>query len=387
MEVQFASHNTAAAFDHDSTLVVALELSGKWWEVGAVVPGVSRRPRRRIAAREMAGLLGVIGWWKGEAEAAGRRIRRVVLTYEAGRDGFWIARYLLARGIEVEIMHPASIPMPRRSRRAKTDRIDLDLLLRTFLAWLRGEPRVCSMVRIASEAEEDMRRPGRERKRLVSERVQLENRIESLLCLHGAVWFKPRLKTAMERLEALRTFAGEPLPEQTMAELRRLMARHRLLSDQLREVEAARDRVVTAADPDRAERMIRLLVHLVGLGVETATLLVREMFCRPFGNRRAIASFAGLTGTPFQSGGMNREQGIGKNGSARVRHVLVQLAWRWLRFQPQSALSRWFAERTGNARGRIRKVMIVALARKLLVALWRYVETGQIPAGARIAAL
>jgi transposase len=385
MPEQVETHNAVAAFDHDSTLVVALELSGKSWEVGAVVPGLARRPRRRLDARDRAGLLAALEKWKGEAKAAGRVVRRVVLTYEAGRDGFWIARDLLARGIEVQVLHPASIPV-HRGRRAKTDRIDLDLLLRTFLAWLRGEPRACSMVRIISEAEEEMRQPGREREQLIGERIRLENQIENLLCLYGIVGFKPRLKKAIERLEELRTFAGAPLPAKTMAQLQRLMARHRVLSDQLREIEAERDQVVTAAAPDRAERMIQLLAHLVGLGVETATLLVREMFCRSFRDRRALASFAGLTGTPFRSGGMEREQGIGKNGNARVRRMLMQLAWRWLRFQPESALSRWFAERTGGAKGRIRKIMIVALARKLLVALWRYVETGAVPAGARTAA-
>ncbi|HET6158720.1 MAG TPA: transposase, partial [Dongiaceae bacterium] len=183
MPKQFNPHHAATAFDHDSTLVLALELSGKSWEVGAVVPGLARRPRRRLQARDLAELLRSIERWKSEALAMGQAIQRVTLTYEAGRDGFWIARYLLAQGIEVHIMHPASIPVDRRNRRAKTDRIDLDMLLRTFLAWLRGEPRVCSMVRIPSESEEDVRRPGRERERLVRERLQLENRVENLLCL------------------------------------------------------------------------------------------------------------------------------------------------------------------------------------------------------------
>jgi transposase len=386
MAKQFVSHNTVATFDHDSTLVLAMELSGKSWDVGAVVPGVARRPRRRLAARDMAGVLKAIGRWREEAAAAGREVRRVVLTYEAGRDGFWIARYLLARGIEVEVMHPASIPVPRPRRRVKTDRVDLDMLLRTFLAWLRGEPRACSMVRISTEAEDDMRRPGRERERLVCERVKLENRIENLLCLYGVVGFKPRLKKAMVRLEALRAFDGAALPDKTMAEITRMMTRHRLVSEQIKEIEAERDQVIKREGPDRVERMIRLLVRVYGLGAETATLLVREMFCRSFRDRRAIGSFAGLTGTPFHSGGSEREQGIGKNGNARVRRILMQLAWRWLRFQPHSALSLWFAERTGGAKGRIRKIMIVALARKLLVALWRYVETGEVPAGARVSA-
>ena len=373
------------AFDHDSTLVLALELSGKGWEVGAVLPGATRRPRRGLAPRDVDGLLKQIERWKTEAQRSGRTVRRTVLAYEAGRDGFWIARSLLAHGIEVQIMHPASIPVERR-RRAKTDRIDLDMLLRTLLAWLRGEPRVCSMVRIPSEAEEDMRRPERERERLVSERIAVENRIENLLCLHGIAGFKPRLKKAAERLHALRSFAGTPLPAMLMDELNRLMTRHRLLSEQIREIEVAREQMAMAAEPDGTVQQIQMLARLVGLGLATATGLTREVFCRSFADRRAIAGFVGLTGTPFNSGGMEREQGISKNGNPRVRRILLQLAWRWLRFQPDSALSCWFVERTGGAKGRIRKIMVVALARKLLVALWRYVETGEVPAGARLAA-
>lgn len=384
MPKQFETHNAAPAFEHDSTLVLALELSGKSWEVGAVVPGVVRRPHRRLAVHDLVGLLGSIERWKSEAVKASRLVERVVLTYEAGRDGFWIARYLLAQGIEVHVMHPASVPVDRRGRRAKTDRIDLDMLLRTFLAWLRGEPRVCSMARIPSEVEEDLRRPGRERERLICERLQLENRMENLLCLHGVSGFKPRLKTAAERLEQLRSFAGAPLPEKAMAEMRRLMVRHRLASEHLREIEAERDRAAQAAEPNQAGRKIQHLTRIVSLGRETATQLVYELFCRAFHDRRALASFVGLTGTPFKSGGMDHEQGIGKNGNARVRRILMQLAWRWLRFQPDSVLSRWFAKRTAGAKGRIRKVMIVALARKLLIALWRYVETGEVPAGARV---
>jgi transposase len=382
-----APFNTETAFDPFSTLVVALELSGKTWEVGAVVPGVSRRPRRRLEPRDMAGLLKQLERWRLEAREAGRTVRRVVATYEAGRDGFWIARYLRANGIEVHIMHPASIPVERKGRRAKTDRIDLDMLLRTLLAWLRGEPRVCSMVRIPDAAEEDMRRPERERERLVSERIALENRVGNLLCLHGVAGFKPRLRKAAERLEELRDFDGGALPPKLMDELRRLLVRHRLLSEQLEEIETAREQALAAAaEQDKAARQIRVLTYLAGLGLGTATSLVREVFCRSFRDRKALASFVGLTGTPFNSGGMEREQGISKSGNPRVRRLLMQLTWRWLRFQPDSALSRWFDERTGGAKGRIRKIMAVALARKLLVALWHYVETGELPAGARTAA-
>jgi transposase len=346
--------SATTAFQHGSTLAVALELSGKGWDLSAVVPGVVRRPHRCLSPRDMAGLLRQLERWKAWAERAGDSVHRTVLTYEAGRDGFWIARYLLARGIEVQIMHPASIPVERRGRRAKTDRIDLDMLLRTLLAWLRGEPRVCSMVRIPSEAEEDARRPERERERLVAERIAVENRIENLLCLHGITGFKPRLKKAAERLEELHGFDGAALPPLLLDELRRLMTRHRLLSEQMRQIETAREQAAVAAGPDHAGQQIQMLVRLVGLGLATATGLAREVFCRRFATRKAIAGFVGLTGTPFNSGRSEREQGISKNGNPRVRRILMQLAWRWLRFQPDSALSCWFVARTGGARGRIR---------------------------------
>lgn len=385
MKVMFDAHKPAIAFEHDSTLVIALETSDKSWDAGAVAPGVARRPKRSFKPRDLEGVLAAIERWKGEASRAGRMVTRVVLTYEAGRDGFWIARWLTEHGIEVHVMQPSSVAVERKGRRPKTDRLDVDMLLSALLRWLRAEPRACTMVRVPSFEEEDSRRPGRAREVLVRDRLAVENRIENLLCLHGIASFNPRLKKAAEKLENLGTFAGEPLPPKTMAELRRLMALHRTLTEQMAAIEAERDRVMTVSDPDRAERMIQLLVLIVGLGAETATVLVREVLCRPFNDRRAIAAFVGLTGTPFQSGGTNREQGISKNGKPRVRHVLTQLAWRWLRHQPESELSRWFAERTGGVKGRIRNIMAVALARKLLVALWRYVETGVVPGGVRLA--
>jgi transposase len=375
----------AVAYDHHSTVVAALELSGKSWEVCAVVPGVARRPRRRVAVKDIAGLLKAIEQWRVEAGLAGRTVTRVVLAYEAGRDGFWIARALGAAGIEVHVMHPASIPV-ERGRRAKTDRIDLDMLLRTLLAWLRGEPRVCSMVVVPSVEEEDARRPGREREALGCERIRIENRVTNLLELHGVGGFKPRLKNAAAKLEALRDWSGSPLPGELMAELRRLMQRHRLLSQQLAEIETARCEKLAAADPDRARRMIQFLLLFKGIGMEIASTAVLEVLCRPFRNRRALGGFVGLDGTPFSSGKTEREQGISKKGNPRVRRQLTQLAWLWLQHQKDSALSRWFRERTTGAKGGVRKVMIVALARKLLVALWRYLNHGVVPEGAILAA-
>jgi transposase len=381
----FDPRKPATAFDHTTTLVAVLELSGKSWLLGGVVPGVARRPRRSLDAGELGTVIRVIEQWKAEAGKGGHPVLRVVVGCEAGRDGFWIARGLQDHGIEAYVLHPASIAVERRGRRAKTDRIDVDLLLGTLLGWLRGEPRRCTMAPIPSETEEDMREPGREREALVKARLKVENQIASLLIRYGISSFRPRLKKAAQRLEALRTPGGKELPKNTQERLRRLLAQHRLLTEQLKDIEVARQLVVTVPDPDRIERMIQLLVRMAGLGVETATVLVHEVFSRRFRDRRALAGFVGLTGTPFNSGGAVREQGISRNGNPRVRRIITQLMWRWLKFQPQSALSRWFQERTGGAKGRMKKIMAMALARKLLVALWRYLETGEPPAGARVA--
>jgi transposase len=242
------------------------------------------------------------------------------------------------------------------------------------------------MAPIPSETEEDMREPGRQREALTAARLKVENQMRGLLARFGVADFRPRLKTAAKRLDELRAFDGEPLPSNTRASLERLMAQHQLLSAQLKEIEAARARVMVVADPDRLERMIQALAGVVGVRVETATTLVHEVFSRRFRDRRALAGFVGMTGTPYDSGGSRREQGLSQNGNPRVRRILIQLMWRWLIFQPQSALAQWFLARTAGAKGRMRKIMAIGLARKLLIALWRLVETGVIPEGARLAA-
>jgi transposase len=386
MSEAFDPRKSTTAFDQASTLVLIVELSGKSWRAAASVPGLSRRPMGNLAAYGVGAVLEAIERWKGEAKKAGCEVGRVVAGYEAGVDGFWIARALMAHGVEVHVMHPASVPVERRGRRPKTDRIDLDILLRALLGWLRGEPRHCTMAPIPSEAEEDMREPGRQREALTAARLKVENQMRSLLARFGVANFRPRLKKAAELLTKLRTFDGRPLPPNRMASLERLMARRQLPSKQLKEIEAAREQVLAVADPDRLERRIQLLAGLVGVGVETAATLVHEVFSRRFRDRRALAAFVGMTGTPYDSGGSKREQGLSKNGNPRVRRILTQLMWRWTMFQPQSALARWFVARTGGAKGRMKKIMAVALARKLLVALWRYVETGLVPEGVRLAA-
>jgi len=386
MSEMFNPRMPATAFDHVTTIVAVLELSGKSWLFGAVAPGLERRAKRSFAARDLAGVTKALEQLKARSAEAGAAVTRIVLAYEAGRDGFWIARALARQGVEVHVMHPASIPVERRGKRAKTDRIDLDLLLTTLIGWLRGEPGRCTMAPIPTQEDEDMREPGRRRKALVQSRLKIENQIEALLARYGAPAFRPRLKNAEKKLAELKAYDGAPLPPQTRDSLQLLLAQHRLLSQQLKHIEDARAQVMQVETPDRLQRRIQRLANLFGVGVETATVIVHEVLSRRFRDRRALGGFVGLTGTPYASGGSNTEQGISKNGNPEVRRLLSQLAWRWLRHQPDSELTRWFRRRLGGAEGRMKKVLIVALTRKLLIALWRYVETGEVPAGARLVA-
>jgi transposase len=386
MSEMFNPHAPATAYDHNTTIVAVLELSGKNWLLGAVAPGLSRRTKRSFEARNVEAVVWALEQAKGQSAKAGFEVARIVVGFESGRDGFWIARALQQRGLEVYVMHAASIAVERRGKRAKTDRLDVDLLLTTLMGWLRGEPGRCTMAPVPSEEEEDLREAGRRRETLVHARLKVENQIASLLIRHGIEGFKPRLKNAETRLCELRTFDGRSLPTNTMNSLRLLLAQHRLLSAQLKEIEETRQRVVNVAKPDRLQRMIQALARVVGVGVETATVLVHEVFSRSFKDRRALAAFVGLTGTPYNSGSSKTEQGISKNGNARVRRMLSQLAWRWLGHQPESALAQWFNARLGGAKGRMKKVLIVALMRKLVIALWRLAETGEVPIGARLAA-
>jgi len=310
----------------------------------------------------------------------------VILTHEAGRDGFWLARFLTRQGIEVHVMQPSSLPVDRRARRAKTDKIDVEMLLRTLMAWLRGEPRVCSMVPIPSEADEEARRANREREDLTKERRSIVNKIDGILATLGIKGYKALRRDRRGQLNCVRQPGGDPIPQMAKARIARLLDRLELVLKLIDHVESARDDVLKKGAPaNESERMIRSLTALRSIGPDIATLLVREAFVRQFRNRRALAGYVGLGGTPFSSGGSEREQGIGKDGNRRVRAAMVELAWTWLRWQPDSALSVWFRARVGAmGGGRIRKIMIVALARKLLVALWRYLKDGVIPEGANV---
>ena len=280
------------------------------------------------------------------------------------------------------MVDPASIAVDRRHRRAKTDVIDGEMLLRTLMAWARGERRVCSMVRPPSPDEEDRRRLTRERGTLLKERTQHTNRIRGLLAGQGITDYDPLRKDRLARLDALTTGDGRPLPERLKAAIRREIDRVDLVAAQMATVERERDALVGRKSDAASETAAAALARLKGIGTELGSLIWLEALFRGFGNRRQIAAYAGLAPSPWQSGGTDREQGISKSGNRRLRHAMVELAWFWLRHQPASTLSVWFRERVGQGRGRIRRIAIVALARKLLVALWRYAIQGVVPRGA-----
>jgi transposase len=363
----------------EGTLIAVIEMSQSSWLVAGIVPGVERRPLKKLAIDESA-LLKLLHRWREEAEKAGHRIKRIAVAFEAGRDGFWLARWLRTRDIEVHVMHASSVAVSREHRRAKTDRLDTELLKRAFLGWLRGERDHCKMVAIPTITAEDAKRPNRERESLVGEQSRIVNRMKAALIRLGIRGFNPKLKKAAGRLEDLRTPEDEPIPPNTLAELRRDMERRRLVSDQIRQIEEVRRARLEHAPWDGPHAMVRLLARVMGVGIETADMLVQEVLSRNLRDRRAVARYAGLTGSPDESGKKRREKGLARSGNARVRRGMIQLAWRFLMFQKDSALAQWFRTRTENARG-TRKTMIVALARKLLIALWRLVREGVVPDG------
>jgi len=368
------------ALDENSTLIAVIAMSQSRWLVAGLVPGIARHPLKKLEADEAA-LLKLLQRWRAEAGKAGRTITRIAVAFAAGRDGFWLARWLRARNIEAYVIHPSSVAVSRDHRRAKTDRLDTALLQRAFLGWLRGERDHCRRAAIPTLAEEDAKRPSRERESLVGERTRLGNRIKATLARLGIRGFKPSLRKAAERLEGLRTPDGEPLPSQTLAELRRALARLCLLAAQIKQIETARCERLKQRPEEGLHPMILVLARIRGLGIETADMLVNEALARLLRDRRAVARFGGLTGAPDESGARRREKGLARAGTARVRRGMIQLAWRFLMFQKDSALAQWYRARAAAARSATRKALIVALARKLLIALWRLVTTGEVPAG------
>jgi transposase len=349
------------------------------WLVAGIVPGVERHPLKKLDPDQEA-LLQLIQRWWDEAVKAGRTIARIALAFEAGRDGFWLARWLRLRGVESYVIHSTSVAVPREHRRAKTDRLDTELLKRVFIGWLRGEPDHCRMVAIPTLEEEDARRPNRERENLVGERTRIVNRMKACLARLGIRNFKSTLRKASKLLESLCTPEEVPLPPNTLAELRRDMARLCFITDQVKEIERTRLHRLQQSPEKGTHPMVRLLARVIGVGIERADMLVQEVLSRNLRDRRAVARYAGLTGSPDESGSKRREKGLAKAGNARVRRGMIQLAWRFLMFQKNSELAQWYRVRTENAPG-TRKTMIVALARKLLIALWHLVTMGQIPAG------
>ena len=367
------------SLEQDKTIIAVIEMSQSSWFVAGIIPGIERHPLKKLEPSEEE-LVRLLMRWRTEATKNGHTITRIAVAFEAGRDGFWLARWLRARGIETYVIHPTSVAVSREHRRAKTDRLDTGLLKRVFIGWLRGEPDHCHMAAIPTLAEEDAKRPNREREGLVRERTRIVNRMKSCLVRFGIRNFKPTLRKAPERLATLATPEAVPLPPNTLLELRRDMARLRFVMDQIKEVEEARAQRLEQAPQEKTHAMERLIARVIGVGIETADMLVHEILSRQLRDRRAVARYAGLTGAPDESGNKRREKGLAKAGNARVRRGMIQLAWRFLVFQKDSALARWYRTRTESA-GKKRKTMIVALARKLLIALWRLVTTGEVPAG------
>src|ERR1700686_2445879 len=364
------------ALDQDSTIIAVVEMSQSSWLVAGILPGIGRQQRKKLEPSAER-LLGLLHRWRDEAVKAGKKITRIALAFEAGRDGFWLARWLRAHGVEAHVIHPSSVAVSREHRRAKTDRLDTALLKRGFSGWLRGERGHCSMARVPTMAEEDAKRPNRERECLVGERTRIVNRIKATLARLGIRNFKPTLRKAAERLATVRTPEGMPLPPNVSGELQRDMARLGFVVSQIREIEEAREKRLEQEPETGPHAMVRRVARVVGIGIETADMLVHEVLSRPMRDRRAVARYAGLTGSPDESGAKRREQGLARAGNARVRRGMIQLAWRFLLFQKQRALARWYRARTADSRVGTRKTMIVALARKLLIALWRFVTTGE----------
>jgi transposase len=362
---------------HIGAIFVSLELSRSSWLVTSLSPGKGEKMSKySVTAGDVAGLLKLFADLRRKAEARTGQSYPIITIQEAGLDGFWLHRVLQQNGIESHVVDPASIAMPRRRRRAKTDRLDGEMLLRVLLAYKRGEPRVCAMVVAPSPEEEDRRRICRERQTLLAERIAHVNRIKGLLFAQGIFDYAPLRRDRRTRLETLRSGDGRELPPHLKQQIVRELDRIELLLEQLQAVEAGRDDLVAmqakAADEAAAPKAVKMLLALKGVGEQFAAVLWLEAFYRHFANRRQIAAYAGLAATPWRSGGIRHEQGVSRAGNPRLRTTMIQLAWLWIRHQPQSALTRWF--KAHSARGR--KHTIVALARKLLVALWKYTAHG-----------
>jgi transposase len=384
MEARTVSLPPAASNDDAERCLLAIELSKKSWIVAVNTPLSDKISRYTLKPCDWKELLKLSERIRTRAARELKKRVDVVSCYEAGYDGFWLHRLLEARGIRNYVIDPASVQVDRRARRAKTDRVVVERLLRSLMAYLRGEPKVWSVVRVPSVAEEDDRRLHRERGRLIGERIQHVNRIKGLLAIHGIYDYQPLHRDRMQRLKRLQTANGHQLSPRLKAEIVRELQRLELVLGMINTIEAERDAIASAkakVEHSNAKK-IQDLVKVKSIGPEFATALVSEVFYRSFDNRKQLAGYLGLTPSHFQSGPMCRDQGISKAGNTKARTTMIELAWMWLQYQPGSALSIWFHNRVGKLKGRIRRITIVAVARKLLIALWRYLETGLVPDGA-----
>ena len=364
-------------------IFVSMELSRSVWLITSLSPGAGETmSKHSVRGGDVAGLLTRFAQLQEKACARTGQMFPIIAVQEAGLDGFWIHRVLESEGIESHVVDPASIAVSRRCRRAKTDKVDGEALVRTLLAYKRGEPRVCAMVRAPTPDAEDRRRTSRERKTLTAERVQHVNRIKGLLFAQGIGDYEPLHRDRRTRLDALATGDGRPLPVHLKAQISRELDRLELLLEQIKAVETERDHLLACADEGAGAAPPARLLPLKGIGQEAAAVLWSEGLFRTFANRRQVAAYAGLAPTPWKSGSVDREQGVSKAGNPRLRTTMIQLAWLWLRHQPAAALSLWFQDRVRRNGGRLRKPMIVALARKLLIALWKYATAGVIIEGA-----
>jgi transposase len=375
------NHTDTSAATEYATVHVAFELSKATWHLGVILPESQKLSRFRIDGGDLAALSAHLVTWRAKAAARGKPVR-VVSCYEAGYDGHWLHRWLTDQGVVNYVIDPASVQVDRRARRPKTDRIDLEQLMNTLLRYLRGEPRVCSVVRVPSPEDEDRRRVSRERDRLLKERSGHTNRITGLLHAQGIRDCEPLQRGFLASLNGMRTGDGRPLPPRLKEEIVREHQRLSLVHQQLIALEKKSRAELQAPARGSVEEKIHNLVDLRGIGVVGGRKLMHEAFYRSFDNRRQVGSFFGLANSAYDSGDSHRDQGISKAGNRRARALAVELAWLWLRYQPESELSRWFHARVGHLKGRIRRIAIVALARKLMVALWRYVSTGLVPTGA-----
>jgi len=371
-----ATPSTASA----NTLHCALELSKKSWLLAIQFPDREQPSLYPIAGGDAEKLMAKLTQARDRWAKTSGALPMITLCYEVGYDAFWLARCLKARGVECVVIDPGSLQVSRRGRRVKTDRVDVKTLLRTLIAWCRGERHVWSLVRIPSIDEEDLRRSHRERSRLVRERTAHINRIKGLLFAQGIrdINVKSRYKTLA--VDELVTGDGHRLPLRLAGEIAREIRRLATVQEQIAEIERERDAAPTTCEA--TERKRDLLSQLKSIGPAISAFLSREVYYRQFANQRQVGSFLGLTPSPYDSGDEERCQGISRAGSGHARAVMIETAWLWIKHQPKSALSRWFVERTAGQSKRVRKIMIVAVARKLAIALWRYVELGLVPQGA-----